>query len=438
MGGGSLQLAAKSAQDIYLTGNPQITLFKAVYRRHTNFARETIQQSFNETPITGENTLNSILDKTASYDLLSGLYLKFKFTGSTLDFDATASTYYNFTNNTGHAYIKSVEFFMGSSSIDKHDGTWLDIYNELTDKNEDEYTMLNKHKNKNGYLQGNASTTLPATICYVPLKFWFCRNPGLALPLCSLQYQNIKLQLKTRALNAMVNSDGETTNDVTGAPTVELYADYIFLDTEERRRFSTIKHEYLIEQVQTSTHSISSASFNARLNFSHPVKALFWVIRDSTSNTEATTLNGANIDATANVSGTGMNGNNDYFNYMANTTNADNTEAIGGTDGYEPFNTATVKFGSEDRFTAQKASYFRLIEPRKADFRVPEKHVYMYSFSLQPNEYQPSGSANFSRIDNPQLSLTGCNASDENLQVYALNYNVIRILNGKGALGYAS
>ena len=437
MGGGSLQLAAKSAQDIYLTGNPQITLFKAVYRRHTNFARETIEQTFNETPGTGENILNSIIDKTASYDLLSGLHLKFSFPAINHTFATTASTYFNYTNNTGHAYIKNAEFFMGSSLIDSQDGTWLDIYNELTDKNEDQYTMLNKHKNKNGYLKGNSSTTTPADVVYVPLQFWFCRNPGLALPLCSLQYQNIKFRLTTRSMAGMLNTDGvASSTSLSTAPTIQLFADYIFLDTDERRRFSTIKHEYLIEQVQkTSNLSISSANFDASLPFSHPVKSLFWVIRHTTSNTEASGLDVV-TDATANVSGSAMTGRNDYFNYMASFTT--NSEAIGGVVGYEPFATGTVKFGSEERFTAQNASYFRLVEPNKANMRVPEKHVYMYSFSLQPNEYQPSGSANFSRIDNAKLSLTGCSTSNNNLTVYALNYNVIRILNGKGGLGYAS
>ena len=435
MAGGLLQIVAKGAQDVYLTGNPQITLFKAVYRRHTNFAQECIQQTFNESVTKNATALTSVIAKNA--DLLSNMHLKVTLPADTI---ASATSYVAWCNNTGHAFIKDVEFILGSNSIDKQDSVWLDIFNELTDETGNENPLINKHTAKTAYLRsmgGGTLTALAAQKLYIPLKFWFCRNPGLAVPLCALQYQDVKIKINTRGISSLINSDGTITNSSDGTPTVKLFADFIYLDTEERRRFRTIKHEYLIEQVQRQSSTLTTGATNTiNLIFNNPVKCIYWVLRDSTSSTAATSYS-ASIDATANLEIAAMSNNNDYFNYM--TTANTNSEVINGVTAYEPFSTGNILFNSSDRFSTQDASYFRTLQPFQAGYKIPEKHIYMYSFALKPNEFQPSGTCNFSRIDHPKLQLLSvAGASNPVAEIYALTYNVLRIAGGQGGLGYAA
>jgi len=413
-----MQLVAYGAQDIYLTGNPQITFFKVVYRRHTNFSMEAIQQTLNGTiGVTGSDVTSTI---SRNGDLVGNMWLDIKLRNTTF---ATAGTYLNWTNNTAHAFIKEIELEIGGQKIDKHYGQWLDIWNELTDHDEQEFIGLNKHLSKNSYLKSR-TTPIDNLQLYVPLQFWFNRNPGLALPLIALQYHEVKLKIKTRNINHLVNTDGTLTSG-TVAPLVQLWADYIYLDTDERRRFAQVSHEYLIEQLQRETNSASSSQ---KLNFNHPVKELIWVIQDDTASSGATT----NIDATANVDGT-VDNSNDFFCYSSATVNA---EAIFGVSQNESFATAKLQLNGHDRFAARNASYFRLCQPLQAGHKVPTKHIYNYSFALKPEEHQPSGTCNFSRIDNSQLLFTGDLAGTST--VFAVNYNVLRIMSGMGGLAYSN
>ena len=388
MGGGLMQLVAYGAQDIYLTGNPQITFFKVVYRRHTNFSIECIEQTFNGTVGAGSSTVTATISRNG--DLIGNMHLDVKLLGEA---SGGGTTYTNWTNNTGHAYVKEVELEIGGQRIDKHYGHWLDVYNELTDHDGHERTLINKHSAKNSYLKSNASATLPGLQMYIPLKFWFNRNPGLALPLIALQYHEVKVKLTTRALNDIVNSNGGTL-DLGDAPErMGLWVDYIYLDTDERRRFAQQSHEYLIEQLQ---YSNETASTSVKLNLNHPVKELIWTVQDNEVANASTTVN----DATLNVSGSfpSTSEGNDWFNYDGNS--GSHTENINGAVSNEGFSTFKLQLNGHDRFTARNASYFRTLQPLQAGHVVPEKHVYCYSFALKPEEHQPSGTCNFSRIDN--------------------------------------
>ena len=418
MGGGLMQLVAYGAQDIYLTGNPQITFFKVVYRRHTNFSMEAIQQTINGSIGLTESNVTSTLSRNG--DLVGYMWLDVKLKNTTF---ATDGSYLNWTNNTAHALLKEVEVEIGGQLIDRHYGQWLDIWNELTDHDEQEFIGLNKHLSKNSYLKSR-TTPINNLQLYIPLKFWFNRNPGLALPLIALQYHEVKLKIKTRNVNHLVNTDGTLTSG-TVAPSVQLWADYIYLDTDERRRFAQVSHEYLIEQLQREQHG---ASKSQKLNFNHPVKELIWVVQDSDAASGATST----IDATLNVDGTVAN-KNDFFCYSSPTTNA---EAIYGVSQNESFGTAKLQLNGHDRFAARNASYFRLCQPQQAGHKVPTKHIYNYSFALKPEEHQPSGTCNFSRIDNAKLIFTGNLAGT--LSVYAVNYNVLRIMSGMGGLAYSN
>jgi hypothetical protein len=436
MGGGLMQLVAYGAQDIYLTGNPQITFFKVVYRRHTNFSMEAIKQTFNGSVSTGGSTVNATISRNG--DLVSNLWLDVLLPVS--GGAPTGGTYLNWTNNTGHALIDNCEVEIGGQRIDRHYSEWLDVWNELTDHDEQEWTGLNKHTAKNAYLKSNTAVTAPSPRLYIPLKFWFCRNPGLALPLIALQYHEVKIKITTRNLLNLINTDATGGDNPTIADPTEfnLWADYIYLDTDERRRFAQVSHEYLIEQVQRSTGAMS-ASLNHKLNFNHPVKELIWVSRDNTSGAGQTTLASVS-DAAANTQNSTVGQGNDWFFYGTEGTSSGGVvETIGGTQGgsREPFGTMVLRLNGHDRFAKRNATYFRTCQPIQAGHKVPSKHIYCYSFALKPEEHQPSGTCNFSRIDNAQMGFTnGCTTST--LIVFAVNYNVLRIMSGMGGLAYSN
>ena len=435
MGGGLLQLVASGAQDIYLTGNPQITFFKIVYRRHTNFSIECIEQTIDG--VIDAEASSSTITISRNGDLVGSMHLEVKFapgiTGSTA---TTRST--QWTNNTGHAFIKEVEVEIGGQKIDKQNGQWLDIWNELTDHEEIEHLGLNKHKSKKAYLLNGASGTnaMDALKVYVPLKFWFNRNPGMALPLIALQYHEVKIKLKTRGILALVNSTG-TLAGTAVKPNVKLWVDYIYLDNDERKRFSQNSHEYLIEQVQKHESQMEASK---EMDFSHPIKELIWVIQDATVKSENISATASDVNAIQNIvdlSTESTSNKNDYFNFTTNIN--DDSEIISNQTSIESFKTAVLTLNGHDRFKPRDASYFRLIQPAQAGHRIPDKHIYMYSFALKPEQHQPSGSCNFSKIDTAILSFTTAGTfSGTNITIYAVNYNILKIASGMGGLAYAN
>jgi len=224
---------------------------------------ESIKQTFNGNLSTGGSTVVSTISRNG--DLVSNLWLDMKLDGTGLD-DDTSSEYMNWTNNTGHALVKECEIEIGGQLIDRHYSQWLDVWNELTDHDESEWRGLNKHAAHKAYLRSGSPSALSSLQLYVPLKFWFCRNPGLALPLIALQYHEVKVRVTFRDANACVNRSmpAGALADVKDISTLtqdyNLWADYIYLDTDERRRFAQVSHEYLIEQVQKNSTSSEAAS----------------------------------------------------------------------------------------------------------------------------------------------------------------------------------
>jgi hypothetical protein len=270
MGGGLMQLVAYGAQDIYLTGNPQITFFKVVYRRHTNFSMECIQQTVNGTSTVGTAATSGTVTVSRNGDLLGKCYVR-------CDQDTA-----NGIN--GDELITDVTLEIGGQQIDKHTKEWLQVWAELS-------TPESKAAGYK-YLTGGFSNTLVSggetnqQSVMVPLQFYFCRNPGLALPLIALQYHEVKMKF-TFGIDTAVGRDGTA-----ATPTVEVWSDYIYLDTEERRRFAQVSHEYLIEQLQYQTEG--SAASKYKLNFNHPVKELVWTNTSTNVTTQKAkvTLNG--------------------------------------------------------------------------------------------------------------------------------------------------
>jgi len=386
-----MQLVAYGAQDIYLTGNPQITFFKVVYRRHTNFSMESIEQTWN-----GSATSNGRCTATISRngDLVHKLYLELG--GTTTD-----------TDNHSVAGITSVELEIGGQKIDKHSGAWMETWAELTQPNptglvgqlSNNATASNTgctlYQNTAGH-GGLAANDNQVANFTLPLQFWFCRNPGLALPLIALQYHEVKIILEHNVASVF---DANTVN--------KLWADYIYLDTDERRRFAQVSHEYLIEQVQEQA---LSAAITNDLNFNHPVKELIW-----------TSLGGAAGAA-------------DSCSLVSPLTAVNNT--------------CQIKLNGHDRFAARAGTYFSRTQvlqhhtgygglaSASAATGASNDSICVYSFALKPEEHQPSGTCNFSRIDNAQL-VTGANIAARAV-MFAVNYNVLRIMSGMGGLAYSN
>ena len=383
MGGGLLQLVAYGAQDVYLTGNPQITFFKVVYRRHTNFSMESIEQTFNGTADFGRRVTCQI---SRNGDLIHRMYLQTGIPASGVG--------KRFCDDLGFALIKNIELEIGGQRIDKQYGQWMYIWNELSldsGKTTGFNTMI-------GESLGFGSTT---TTLYIPLEFWFCRNPGLALPLIALQYHEVKVNLEFRALAELAYGSLYAPTGVS-LGTTSLWVDYIFLDTDERRRFAQLSHEYLIEQLQFTGEE--TASSKVKLNFNHPVKELVWVMQD------------------ASLVGSGT--SNFWMDFTISDAN--------------PVTTAKLQLNGHDRFAERAGDYFSLVQPYQHHTNVPvNKGINVYSFALKPEEHQPSGTLNMSRIDSAVLNHTP-NASSTVLRVYATNYNVLRVMSGMGGLAYSN
>ena len=424
MGGGLMQLVAYGAQDIYLTGNPQITFFKVVYRRHTNFSMEDIKQTFNGSVGDGNRVTATI---SRNGDLVHKMYLEANLTASHAD-----------QHNIGHSIIDQLELEIGGQKIDKHYGRWMQIWSDLTEVNPTGSGVpvagtayagqtLWQKMSGNGDIQGTAAPHSAYTF-YIPLLFWFCRNPGLALPLIALQYHEVKVNLTFSGAAAASN----TTSGCSAleASDVNLWAQYIYLDTDERRRFAQVSHEYLIEQLQFQDSSVtwgqtSVTDNNIDLHFNHPVKELVWA-----------------FGATATEN---------------NTNNATYCAAAPGNSVASLWDneasTFQLKLNGHDRFGVQKGLYFtrKQVYDHHSGFggignitdKVGLDGICVYSFALKPEEHQPSGTCNFSRIDNAQLvsKLEGGHSTTPegaNIYIYAVNYNVLRIMSGMGGLAYSN
>lgn len=433
MGGGMIQLTSLGTQDNYLISNPQYSFFKAVYRRHTNFSIESVQQTFNSNVGVESTTVTSKLSRVG--DLIHHIWLDVNLFNEGCgfgDYNKKVNDYVAWTNSTGYALIKEYELLIGGKRIDIQYSEWLDIYNELTDHDNREWIGVNKHASKNLYL--SSSKELPNLKLYIPLKFWFCKKPALSLPLIALQYHDVEIRIRTRSINSLINTNINTTTitPVTKKPDFNLWVDYIYLDNDERRRFSQNPHEYLIEQVQREEYPASSNMLQT-INFNYPVKELIWGFQKNIVKEEKEfRSNVLNINAKLNNSTT-IENSNDYFCYQTTDTNE---EEFYGIKQNENFSTFKLLINGVERFSERKASYFRLCQPVQAGHNIPSKHIYLYSFALKPEEYQPSGTCNFSRIHDIKMSFTG-NIIDSTLSIYAVNYNVLRIKSGMGGIVFA-
>ena len=445
MAGGLMQLVAYGAQDVYLTGNPKVTFFQAVYKKHTNFAMENIEQTVNGT---AGNSGRISVTVARNGDLVGQMYMELTPSGSTTtkagDLTAVDSCWL------AERAINDIELSIGGQRIDRHYQRWWRLYSEL---------YLDEAKKVNWGKMTSLPANSLATQVYLPLIFFFNRNPGLFLPLIALQYHEVRLDFE-------LASDYAAYFSTSSAPKV--WANYVYLDTEERRRFAQKGHEYLIEQVQhtgndtVTVNSGSTGTKQVRLSYNHPVKELVWCFNDGTSSnaqmwnftsnsatSNAVVLQTDPTAATANTVLVPTSWGTGAPMYVAGSAldtlssidrwceeGASTAASVG------PLSTFKLILNGQDRFKEQDGKYFNQVQPYCHHSGSPYPGVYSYSFALKPEEHQPTGTCNFSRIDNAQVEVvmkantnTTANAT---MNMFAVNYNVLRIQSGMGGLAFSN
>lgn len=449
MGGGLLQLVAYGAQDAYLSGNPQITFWKGLFKRHTNFAMEPFRVNFTGQAAWGTKH-SAVLGRHA--DLVYSTYLEVVM---------PAGVFNNDQGRLGYNLIKYVELNIGGQAIDRLYGEWLYLWDSLTS----DFTTSKKLWNMVGggpstssltttnsvttFTDPNASCTSgkPAqpNVLYIPLTFFYTRNPGAALPLIALQYHEVKIDLQwndAQLIAGNYNNASLLKNPLQAA----IYVDYIYLDTEERRRMAQESHEYLIEQTQYNEDK-GIASYNNRidLTFNHPVKELVWVVQPSNYRNCKLPLNAASGYPGANTG-------------SRITGGANATRLTPLTYDLPAVVTQTLQINGQDRLDTRYGGYFNQTQMYQhhtgigatvqttTSLPIHQAGIYMYSFALKPEEHQPSGTCNFSRIDTATIvmnidgNMPMSQAVDQtfDVRVYAVNYNILRVMSGMAGLAYSN
>jgi hypothetical protein len=419
MAGGLMQLVAYGAQDVYLTGNPEVTFFQAKYKRHTNFAMENIEQTVNGT---AANSGRVSVTVARNGDLVGDMYIELESASS----NTATSSEVDDCNWVAERAINNVELSIGGQRIDKHYQKWWRMYSEL---------YLDESKKANW---GKMTTAANGKTVYLPLIFFFNRNPGLYLPLIALQYHEVRIDIDLAS-----NFDTFLNTSV-----FKVWANYVYLDTEERRRFAQKGHEYLIEQVQhTGVDTVTEGQAKqVRLSYNHPVKELVWCFANVATNKNSL-WNFSNVSADADVvlqSTPAPTGNC----FVPLSTVGAPLLALGDEGGAQtyteeahgPLNTFKLILNGQDRFKEQKGKYFNQVQAYNHHSGCPMPGIYSYSFALKPEEHQPTGTCNFSRIDNAQVQVTQHPSSGgaTNMHMFATNYNVLRIQSGMGGLAFSN
>ena len=389
-----MQLVAYGAQDVYLTGNPKVTFFQAVYKRHTNFAMENIEQTVNGTAAASGRVSVTV---ARNGDLVGDMYIELSTASTARQAQSILNDGFAVTTSiltwVAERAIKSAELSIGGQRIDKHYQRWWRLYSEL-------------------YLADAAKTNWGKMTCpspgtggyqvFLPLVFFFNRNPGLALPLIALQYHEVRIDFDLAS-----NFD-----QYLYTSTFKVWGNYVYLDTEERRRFAQKGHEYLIEQVQhTGTDTVTAgATKQVRLSYNHPVKELVWCVADGASEGAQTmwNLSKTMVCAEVYVDCDSANAVRPYmldqygqprFGSAAGAASVFMKMMLGNVETFK------LVLNGQDRFKEQSGKYFNQVQPYQHHSGSPYAGVYSYSFALKPEEHQPTGTCNFSRIDNAQVAV---------------------------------
>lgn len=453
--GGRVQLAATGAQDIFLTANPQMSYFLKQYKRHSRFAMQTMEIPFQQEVDFGKR-VKAIVPRIGN--LVREIYLKFELPelnqglitayDPIVDSNVVVNTYPTFCDSIGHAIIKRADMKIGGQTIETIDGDYLEMYEELfTPESQSRAieelvgrtysrTGLGPASNvafrtTNGF---SAVGSFPRTFI-VPLRFYQTQDPNLAIPLVSLTRQELEIditleEIERLVVNTQTQSCGENivgnlkTNAQFGGTPIKLtnatlLIDYVFLGEDEIQHFQKSSLDYLITQVQGIETCVSKDSdFSTfpkqiRTHFNNPVKEFFMIVQSN----EYRPINAQDVDTTV----------TDYFRYKSsNLSKPDNLKSL------------ELLFNGQPRLLSSVADafYLRAVQPLQAHTRVPKRFFYIYSYSIDPENYQPTGQVNYSRISNIiyNLYLNDSNNSDRNVRIYVKNYNVLRVQSGVAGL----
>lgn len=397
MPGSLLQLQSVGVQDVFLTENPQINIFKYSYYRYANFAIELEKLTPKEKAEYGKRMSCDIPKRG---HLLSKLFLYI----SLPELVKTSGTYACWTDAVGHAmFSEPIELEIGGVVVDKLYPQFLDI--------RDEFTLHSQREGKNFmigksdiHVANRYNGTKPYNLI-VPLEFWFTKEANLSLPILSMFSQTIKVNMKFRTFEELVNYDGATPPVYSQMIDSFVFAEYIYLDDSIVDRFRDQKHQYIIEQTQfhgDESIPFNNSLFSANLKFNHPIKELFF-----------TCVTKKNIAS------------NNYFVYSD-----DNNDPI--------ILQASLLLDGKNRYEFLPEFYYRSMLPYSYHSVIPMKYVYCIPFSILPEQNQPMGSLNMSRFNDITLSLKLQESNPETfLYIYAVNYNIITVENGMLSMSYA-
>ena len=386
-----LQLQALGIQDVYLTKDPQINIFKYNYYRYVNFATETVKLDTNIVASFGQKISCDIPKRG---HLLSKLHLHIKLPALV----KRDGSYACWNDTIGYSiFSEPIELQIGGVIVDRLYPQFLNAWDELANPNK----KLGKNLMllKSDVYSANFNNALNPVDLVIPLDFWFTKQYNSALPLLSMFHQNIKINFKLKEFRECVNFDGTMMPNEKLIIKSNIYAEYIFLDDIISKEFQKQKHTYLIQQVQYNGDEVipaNSSVYNSDLKFNHPCKEIVFFGVES-----------QNID------------NNNAFVY---SKTIDNTSLI---------SEASLLLDGKLRFDNLPEFYYRIIFPENVHSTIPLKYIYTMPFSIRPEDNQPTGSLNLSRFNDVTLSLTlNSNTNNINLYVFAVSYNIITIENG--------
>ena len=541
MSGALLQLASMGPQDVYLTGNPEITLFKKAYLRYTNFATETVQLSFDG------GYINYGADATVTFEQTGDLISKTVLVLTLAQSQSTSK--WGYVDKLGHALIESITVRIGQSDIDTFTYDWIDVIHNLS-KNKSHEERYNIMIGNTPELK-NMSTTHTSYNLYIPLDFWFCKTTSSSFPICSLINQKFQITIKLRNAIDIINYVGLTQPDDSDLPTIQsgyMLTDYIYLENEERNLFKINNHEYLIEQVQDMTDTVSSNDSKISLIFDKPCKYLLWFVNlnryfertpflswatdndwekarnlfgklvwlatreglDATTDINNPIIlfndtfvnigqvpglikNGNSILATlANkVTGIILFADNDNGSIIAkaipenvilmqnNITMEDmsttideflNVPTTADQDAFLQLNTVSIidifntgnfidrsdnpvvlssfQLNGKNRFQQRDAFYYNYLQPYYYFTNSPPDGINVSSFSLEPENVQPSGTLNLGQVNSKDLLITlgKYNKTDPNyfnnffkngrVRIFTQSYTLLKISQGQASLAY--
>ena len=507
MPGGIMQLIFMGGQDVYLTGNPTMTFFKTVYKRHTMFGTEYITLPFDQIPTFTPTQMTKATCKIGrNGDLLFDTYLTYDlpaiYTNNLIPF--------GWVEELGTKIIQEVTIRVDGFVLDTQRGDFMKIYSDLimdvTKKAQfvrcicGEGFMLNSSQNLSNNIN-EQTIAINARRLYIPFLFWYCLNSGLSIPLIALQYNELYIDVTFAPLNELIrignppispkrlfgdyqNSEfninirnyllslGYDQNNVfyyftqnNWQSNSNLLCNYIYLGDDERKMFAQTTHEYLITQTQFNLFQGLKAGPNyLETTFVHPVKEVFWVL----------TMD--NLDLSNNwYNFTGLDNSNSfefwqsqlkYYNYsnfyepelsyitqnftnFVNSVKAQSVYKLTNQQAqtyfgnyYSIMQSAQPVFNNNDRMEVEEHAFYQNLEVFKYHSGLPPQGIYVLSFALKPEEHQPSGTQNFSRLDYQEFRVNIFNTypiEDRfNCYFFAINYNVFRIIGGMGSTVFAN